>query len=494
MTPLVLAPGTVQELLATPPGGPAAGPDESADFADTLRQYDGTPEPRTSRNRPATPPGPGNDAAATTEPKTGSTAGSTAGSKTAEWPAASRQPAAETDPAPGTAAATDVRRASGMPARRPGDSDGDSEKRPASRQRPPAREETDVSPLAVAAGPDAPALPRAATGPRATSSGTPSKPGMANAAAVAAGAGGTATIPPGDAPAQADADPATPPAAVMPASQAAATALPGPALETRLAADQPLASAIRGGPNGGRTGSERLPGAAGRTAVRDASPADGRDPVSRTLHQTTTLPAKPAASTETGLDERLPLAVDDRLARAAGLPAASGEDGEAGGWAGGIGTTLHASSLAAPRLATLPVMAPAYSAGFAQALGEQLGIALRADLGRAELTLSPAELGPVRVELSLDGDLARVHFAAPHAETRQLLEQSLPHLRTLLAEQGISLGDAQVGPGSQQRDERPAEHWPTTRTAAPREGVPASSAIRATGPPGRLEGLVDLFA
>src|SRR5690606_3813225 len=95
----------------------------------------------------------------------------------------------------------------------------------------------------------------------------------------------------------------------------------------------------------------------------------------------------------------------------------------------------------------LPVATPVHSPVFPQALGQQLALALRMDIGQAEIILSPAELGPVRVELSLDGDSASVHFAASNPETRQALERSLPELRALFADQGLSLADTHVGPG-----------------------------------------------
>lgn len=142
----------------------------------------------------------------------------------------------------------------------------------------------------------------------------------------------------------------------------------------------------------------------------------------------------------------------------------------------------------------LPIATPVHSPAFPQALGQQLAMALRMDLGQAELILSPAELGPVRIELSLDGDAASVHFAAINPETRQALEQSLPQLRALFAEQGLSLADTHVGPGfHRESDGRPADapqRWP----ADPRPDAAIDGGIRPMNAPTRPDALVDLFA
>jgi flagellar hook-length control protein FliK len=76
-------------------------------------------------------------------------------------------------------------------------------------------------------------------------------------------------------------------------------------------------------------------------------------------------------------------------------------------------------------------------------------VKLMADNGlqRAELHLNPADLGPVRIELSISAQTADISFAAAHAATREGIEQALPALRELLAGQGLQLGQAGVGSG-----------------------------------------------
>ena len=76
-------------------------------------------------------------------------------------------------------------------------------------------------------------------------------------------------------------------------------------------------------------------------------------------------------------------------------------------------------------------------------------------LRSAEIRLTPAELGPLRVQVAVDDGAAHVTFHAQHAVTRDAIEQALPRLREMLAESGLSLGQADVsdrGVGGGDRD------------------------------------------
>jgi flagellar hook-length control protein FliK len=65
-----------------------------------------------------------------------------------------------------------------------------------------------------------------------------------------------------------------------------------------------------------------------------------------------------------------------------------------------------------------------------------------------ELHLNPAELGPLKVRLSLADHQAHIVFVSEHAAVRQALEAALPLLRTSFADNGISLGQTTVGSGT----------------------------------------------
>ena len=62
----------------------------------------------------------------------------------------------------------------------------------------------------------------------------------------------------------------------------------------------------------------------------------------------------------------------------------------------------------------------------------------------ASISLTPVDLGPVDVNVTVRDSQATIHFGAAQAETRALIEASLPKLRELLAAQGFQLMDASV--------------------------------------------------
>ncbi len=80
-------------------------------------------------------------------------------------------------------------------------------------------------------------------------------------------------------------------------------------------------------------------------------------------------------------------------------------------------------------------------------------------IGRAELRLDPPELGSLNIRLSIQHDQASVSFSSPHASVREVLEQQMPRLREMLAENGIDLQQSDVsdqsasGQSAGERDE-----------------------------------------
>lgn len=101
-------------------------------------------------------------------------------------------------------------------------------------------------------------------------------------------------------------------------------------------------------------------------------------------------------------------------------------------------------SLLAPVTASPARLEPG-SPQFTSALGQQIAWMADQKVGRAELRLDPEDLGPLEVSLELDGDEIRAEFSSRSAEVRSLLDSQVPKLRELLAEQGFSLADAQIG-------------------------------------------------
>lgn len=88
------------------------------------------------------------------------------------------------------------------------------------------------------------------------------------------------------------------------------------------------------------------------------------------------------------------------------------------------------------------------------ALGER-AIMVAAQSGRvAEIQLDPPELGSLNIRVQVNNDQVSLNFTSPHAHVRDAVEQSLPRLREMFAEQGLALQDSSVSDHSsdQQRE------------------------------------------
>jgi len=90
------------------------------------------------------------------------------------------------------------------------------------------------------------------------------------------------------------------------------------------------------------------------------------------------------------------------------------------------------------------VHAPVGSPQWADELGSKLTVMVDKGQHSASLKLTPDNLGPLEVRISITDDKASVWFGAAHADTRAAIEHALPKLRDMFATQGLSLGDMGV--------------------------------------------------
>ncbi|MCJ8340377.1 MAG: flagellar hook-length control protein FliK [Pseudomonadales bacterium] len=81
-----------------------------------------------------------------------------------------------------------------------------------------------------------------------------------------------------------------------------------------------------------------------------------------------------------------------------------------------------------------------------RAVADKVFIAASQNLRVANIQLDPPELGALQIRLQITGpdQQMSVSFSSPHAAVRDVLEQQLPRLREMLAEQGINLGESSV--------------------------------------------------
>jgi len=129
------------------------------------------------------------------------------------------------------------------------------------------------------------------------------------------------------------------------------------------------------------------------------------------------------------------------------------EIGAAGavGAAGALTPSAKAAEAAAPTVVHLPT--PATAPEFPRELGVQISVLAIDGVQQAELHLNPAEMGPISVQISLDGTQAQVNFGADSAATRQIIEGGLPELAAALRDAGFTLSGGGVHQQAQGRRE-----------------------------------------
>ena len=84
---------------------------------------------------------------------------------------------------------------------------------------------------------------------------------------------------------------------------------------------------------------------------------------------------------------------------------------------------------------------------FAPVMNQQLITMVSNGIQQAEIRLDPPELGQMMVRIQVQGDTTQVQFQVSQHQTRELVEQAMPRLREMLAEQGMQLTDGQVSQG-----------------------------------------------
>jgi flagellar hook-length control protein FliK len=113
----------------------------------------------------------------------------------------------------------------------------------------------------------------------------------------------------------------------------------------------------------------------------------------------------------------------------------------------------------------------------------------------AELHLNPPQLGPLDVVIKISGDQATALFTSPHASVREAVEQAMPRLREMLADNGIMLGNTSVS------DQTPRDQGQsgTQRTVVPNgndilDTSQVANTMARVSPITRHNGIVDTFA
>lgn len=156
-----------------------------------------------------------------------------------------------------------------------------------------------------------------------------------------------------------------------------------------------------------------------------------------------------------------------------------------------VASLAHTAPSGTAATSVVHVGTPVGNRGWDAEVGQKIVLLVNRQESRAELTLTPPQLGKLEITISVNGDQTSATFVSASPAAREALEQALPRLREMLAEAGISLGQANVNAESAQRgqdesatDGRGGGHG--TNTA---RGAEASTQwVR------RSSGLIDTFA
>ncbi len=77
-------------------------------------------------------------------------------------------------------------------------------------------------------------------------------------------------------------------------------------------------------------------------------------------------------------------------------------------------------------------------------VAEKVQMMMSKNLKNLDIRLDPPELGRMQIRMTMNNDLANVHFTVSNPQARDLIEQTLPRLREMLAQQGMQLADSSV--------------------------------------------------
>jgi flagellar hook-length control protein FliK len=168
--------------------------------------------------------------------------------------------------------------------------------------------------------------------------------------------------------------------------------------------------------------------------------------------------------------------------------------------AAAAGAPAHVAGGAGQAVSGVPqygIDAPVGTAGFATALGDRLTWMVKDGQTQAQLKLNPEQLGPIVVEIQMQGAMAHVNFVAAHDATRAAIESSMSQLASALQSEGLSLGGTNVQAQTQQHAQGRSDDASAPDTGRGASGRDTETAVSAAAPrarTARANGVLDLYA
>jgi len=155
-------------------------------------------------------------------------------------------------------------------------------------------------------------------------------------------------------------------------------------------------------------------------------------------------------------------------------------------------SAARSSPTAPPAAATMQGYLPHLvgSDEWIEAVAERVGQMTDGSHGRANLRLNPAQLGPMQIEVHVEGDRAVVSLAVRHDATGDALERAMPNLRAQLADSGFASVDVSISRHPQREHPGTGDPYAAASLRADEDPLPA-----ATRPPAAaVSRLLDAYA
>nr|WP_231616338.1 flagellar hook-length control protein FliK [Pseudoalteromonas sp. SWYJZ12] len=83
----------------------------------------------------------------------------------------------------------------------------------------------------------------------------------------------------------------------------------------------------------------------------------------------------------------------------------------------------------------------------AKLLQDRVSSMLSINNKEAEIRLDPPEMGSMQIRIRSDAEQAHINFVVQNQQAKEALEQSMPRLREMLAQQGLELGESTISYG-----------------------------------------------
>jgi flagellar hook-length control protein FliK len=156
-----------------------------------------------------------------------------------------------------------------------------------------------------------------------------------------------------------------------------------------------------------------------------------------------------------------------------------------------LSTSAAARSSDAAPVPTMRVHADVDSSDFPQGVADQVSLAVDNGWSSAKLSVNPPQLGPIELQIAVQGAHAQVAMSTHSAVTREALESSVPKLRDMLNSQGFTQVSVDISQRSFQERSTPAQPYRWT-SGGVRETTPVSSS---SAPVARTPlGMLDTYA